>query len=333
MMTAQLSQPARPVLLVEGNPPQERQLSNILEAHGYRVSSAPNGRMALEMARREKPGLVVCDASMPDMNGHELCNRIKADARLADVPVILMTTPSDPQEFMRGLECRADQFVLKPCDAGQLVRRIQDLMADGDGRAAAPPGQQLLGLLLSAYQAATQRIRDLEGSETPRPSPAAQPAASTTPSQTSASGRHALPPFAPRSLRVLLIDDDPALLESLRSTLQDEGHRAHTTTGGRAGIEAFRDAQRAGKMFDVVITDLRMPYVDGHEVVASVRAMSPGTPIIVLTGWGHSGLSGEPPLQVDRVLGKPPRIRELRAALAELTGRRATDRPTPAPSD
>ncbi len=331
MMTAQLSQPARPVLLVEGNPLQGQPLSNILEAHGYRVSSAPNGRMALEMARREKPSLVVCDAVIPDMDGHELCNRIKADPKLATVPVILMITPAEPREFMRAADSRADHFVLKPCDAAQLVRRIQDVMLDGEAQAAAPPGKQLLGLLMSAYQAATQRIRELEkGNEASRQGPGAQAGAATP---TSASGRHALPPFAPRSLRVLLIDDDPALLESLRSTLQDEGHRAHTTTGGQAGIDAFRDAQRAGKMFDLVITDLRMPYVDGHEVVASVRAMSAGTPIIVLTGWGHSALPGEPPLQVDRVLGKPPRIRELRAALAELTGRRATDRTARGPSD
>jgi CheY-like chemotaxis protein len=100
-----------------------------------------------------------------------------------------------------------------------------------------------------------------------------------------------------------------------------------TTTGGQAGIDAFRDAQRAGKMFDVVITDLGMPYVDGRQVVASVRAMSSATPIILLTGWGQHALSEQDrPPQVDRLLGKPPRIRELRAALAELTGRRVTDR-------
>jgi DNA-binding response OmpR family regulator len=76
-----------------------------------------------------------------------------------------------------------------------------------------------------------------------------------------------------------------------------------------------------------VITDLSMPYVDGRQVVASVRTMSPGTPIILLTGWGQQVArdSGHA-LKVDRLLGKPPRIRELRAALAELTGRRATDR-------
>jgi DNA-binding response OmpR family regulator len=70
-----------------------------------------------------------------------------------------------------------------------------------------------------------------------------------------------------------------------------------------------------------------MPDVDGRQVVANLRATSSSTPIVLLTGWRHQLADRiEPPLNVDRLLGKPPRIRELRAALAELTGRRATDR-------
>ncbi len=70
-----------------------------------------------------------------------------------------------------------------------------------------------------------------------------------------------------------------------------------------------------------------MPDVDGRQVVANLRAISPGTPIILLTGWRHQLKDGaERSLNVDRLLGKPPRIRELRMALAELTGRRTSDR-------
>jgi DNA-binding response OmpR family regulator len=117
------------------------------------------------------------------------------------------------------------------------------------------------------------------------------------------------------------------LLESLRIALIDEGHKVTTAAGGQTGVDTFRAAQRLGKPYDVVITDLRMPDVDGREVVANVRRLSPATPIILLTGWGQQGgVEGAQTLAVDRLLGKPPRIRELRAALAELTGRRATDR-------
>jgi CheY-like chemotaxis protein len=144
---------------------------------------------------------------------------------------------------------------------------------------------------------------------------------------TASTGRHPAPMFATRSLRVLLVDDDPSLLESLRTALEDEGHKVVTASGGQLGIDAFRESQKAHRLFDIVITDLGMPYVDGRQVVASIRSMSPGTPIILLTGWGqHVANEGEKAPQVDRLLGKPPRIRELRSALAELTGRRATDR-------
>ena len=137
-----------------------------------------------------------------------------------------------------------------------------------------------------------------------------------------------VPPVHLRRLRVLLIDDDPTLIESLRSTLTDEGHKVMAVNGGEAGVEAFRVAQTCGMPFDIVFTDLAMPDVDGRQVVASLRELSPATPIVLLTGWQFQVSRDEQrALKVDRLLGKPPRIRELRAALIELTGRRATDRP------
>ena len=129
-----------------------------------------------------------------------------------------------------------------------------------------------------------------------------------------------------RSLRVLLIDDDPSLIESMRSALIDEGHKVTAAGGGQSGIDSFLAARTAGMPYDIVITDLAMPDVDGRQVIASLRAISPRTPIILLTGWRHQLADRvDRPPQVDRLLGKPPRIRELRAALAELTSRRAAD--------
>jgi PleD family two-component response regulator len=95
------------------------------------------------------------------------------------------------------------------------------------------------------------------------------------------------PSGAVRSLRVLLIDDDPSLVEALRTSLADEGHKVSAATGGQSGIDTFRAARGTGLPFDIVITDLSMPDVDGRQVVASLRAISPGTPIILLTGWRH----------------------------------------------
>jgi CheY-like chemotaxis protein len=80
------------------------------------------------------------------------------------------------------------------------------------------------------------------------------------------------------------------------------------------------EAKEGGEPFSIVITDRGMPHVDGRKVAASIRAASPDTPIVLLTGWGQRLASehGVPP-EVNRLLSKPLKLPELRAALVELT--------------
>ena len=119
--------------------------------------------------------------------------------------------------------------------------------------------------------------------------------------------------------RILVVDDDPLLLKSLRDALDTDGHVVTTAAGGLAGLEAFSAAREAGKPFDLVITDLGMPYVDGRQVASGIKELSPSTPVILLTGWGQRLMDdGELPPHVDRVLNKPPKLADLRAALAAL---------------
>jgi len=123
----------------------------------------------------------------------------------------------------------------------------------------------------------------------------------------------------PTRLRILVVDDDPLLIKSLRDTLETDGHFVTTATGGREGIDAFRAAHGREETFAVVITDLGMPYVNGREVAAAIKGIAPSTPIILLTGWGQRLVAeGDIPPHVDRVLNKPPRLREIREALAQL---------------
>jgi signal transduction histidine kinase/HAMP domain-containing protein len=125
-----------------------------------------------------------------------------------------------------------------------------------------------------------------------------------------------------RPLRVLIVDDDPLIIESLRETLRGDGHRVTAADGGQAGIDAFEAARARGEPFEMVITDLGMPYVDGRRVAAAIKSASPHTPVVLLTGWGQRlTAENQIPPNVDRVLNKPPRLRELRAALAELARR------------
>jgi PAS domain S-box-containing protein len=128
----------------------------------------------------------------------------------------------------------------------------------------------------------------------------------------------------PSRLRILVVDDDPLLLNSLRDTLEGDGHSVSVASGGRAGIDAFQAALDGRTPFDLVITDLGMPYVDGRQVASSIKQASPSTPIVLLTGWGQRLMDeGGTPSHVDRVLNKPPKLSELRPALAELTANRS----------
>lgn len=595
---------AATILIAEDSATQAARLKHILETQGYQVLSAPNGRLALEAARLRKPGLIISDVVMPEMTGYELCSAIKSDPRLNDVPVILVTTLSDPQDVIRGLACRADNFILKPYDPDYLLGRVQFVLVNSRMRQHEQPGMgleiffngqrhfitadrlQILNLLLSTYEAAIQRNRELSNTqdtlrqtnielqeltqqledrvrlrtvELERTNEALRQAQQTVIQQERlralgqmASGiahdinnaispialyteslieretglssrardhlltiqraiddvaqtvarmrefyrpreqeaplmvvqvnplveqvldltrarwsdlpqrkgvmielkteltaelpgirgaeneirdaltnlifnavdampeggtievgsnvttrmaedgsvshsvvlevkdggvgmdeetrRRCLEPFfttkgergtglglamvygmaqrhnaqleiesqpgigttirilfpanttpttpvvrvrlkneSGAALRLLIVDDDPLLIESLRSTLQEEGHEVTAAEGGQAGIDAFKAALDAGSPFNLVITDLGMPYVDGRQVMSAVRAVAPRTPIILLTGWGQRVAGEAAGLQADRLLSKPPRLHELRAALSDLT--------------
>jgi signal transduction histidine kinase/ActR/RegA family two-component response regulator/HAMP domain-containing protein len=122
----------------------------------------------------------------------------------------------------------------------------------------------------------------------------------------------------PKRLRLLVVDDDPLLIKSLRDTLETDGHVIVTANGGQDGIEAFRKARESSEPFAAAITDLGMPYVDGRQVASAIKNISPSTPVILLTGWGQRLVAeGDVPPHVDRVLNKPPKLRELREALAQ----------------
>ena len=125
----------------------------------------------------------------------------------------------------------------------------------------------------------------------------------------------------PTGLRLLVVDDDPVLLRTLRDTLEADGHVVITASGGQEGIDLFRKSVNANQPFSAVITDLGMPYVDGRQVASALKRMSSSTPVIMLTGWGQRLVAeGDIPANVDMVLNKPPKLRDLREALAQFCG-------------
>jgi len=124
-----------------------------------------------------------------------------------------------------------------------------------------------------------------------------------------------------RCLRILVVDDDPLVLQTLTRLLEADGHAVVAANAGQAGIDAFTAAHARGEDFSLVLTDLGMPHVDGRKVAGAVKQASPSTPVIMLTGWGQGlGPDGDTPLHVDQILGKPPKLAELRQALSRHGG-------------
>lgn len=123
-----------------------------------------------------------------------------------------------------------------------------------------------------------------------------------------------------RPLRILCIDDEPLLRDLMHDVLELDHHDVTVAKDGKEGLELFRSNLRAGEPYEVVITDLGMPEIDGNHVAKAIKAESPQTPVIMLTGWGSMmKADGAPNPEVDAVIGKPPRMQELSNLLFQIT--------------
>ncbi|MGB8371256.1 MAG: ATP-binding protein [Limisphaerales bacterium] len=123
-----------------------------------------------------------------------------------------------------------------------------------------------------------------------------------------------------RSLHILCIDDDAQVRQLLDDCLTHFNHRVMVASGGEHGMELFRTAMLKNQPYEVVITDLGMPKMDGHQVARTIKAESPNTPIIMMTGWGTiMREEGETASEVAAVIGKPPRMQELNDLLLRVT--------------
>ena len=167
-----------PVLIAEDSPTQALRLQNTLEKSGFSVTVSRNGREALDSLAKMRPALVISDIQMPVMDGYELCRCVKADPVLRDIPLILLTSLSAPQDIIRGLESGADNFVVKPYDEDFLLARIRTVLANrdlgtpvngaaiavhfaGERYEIAADRRQILNLLLSTYETALRTNADL----------------------------------------------------------------------------------------------------------------------------------------------------------------------------
>lgn len=172
-------QTARHILIVEDSPTQTKLLRVILEEHGFNVDAAHNGIEALEKVRNKLPHLVITDIIMPEMDGFALCQALKHDQQFKSIPVMLLTSLSDPQDVIKGLQAGADNFLTKPYEDEVLLSRIEAIFLNQELRKGKSPageieivfkGQkyyvnsdrlQVIDLLLSTYDNAIQKNTEL----------------------------------------------------------------------------------------------------------------------------------------------------------------------------
>jgi CheY-like chemotaxis protein len=115
------------ILVVDDVQRNVRLLEAILVAAGYEVASAGSGAEALEAVGRGAPDLVLLDIRMPDMDGHEVCRRLRADPASEFLPIVMVTSAED-EERVAALEAGADDFVAKPFDNDELLARVRSLI-------------------------------------------------------------------------------------------------------------------------------------------------------------------------------------------------------------
>lgn len=122
------------VVVIEDSRTQAAQLRAILAREGLDVRVAEDGEAGLAVCQQlaEPPAVVLSDVLMPGIDGFEVCRRLKADARLAAVPVMLLTSLGDPRDVLRALQAGADNYCTKPYRADVLVRRVRQLSERGD---------------------------------------------------------------------------------------------------------------------------------------------------------------------------------------------------------
>ena len=125
----------RKILVVEDSPTQAQHLRLLLEAEGYRVERAPNGREGLERAQVAPPDLIISDVTMPVMDGWDFCRAVKSSPRLKRIPFVLLTERGTAGDIIRGLEHGADNFITKPFEDDYLRERLRRIFENLDLRA------------------------------------------------------------------------------------------------------------------------------------------------------------------------------------------------------
>jgi len=171
------------ILIVEDSLTQGEKLKYILESDNFRVHWCVTASNALNWLKANRPTLIISDVMMPEMDGFQFCSVVKNHEQWRDIPMILLTTLSEPYDILKGLESGADNFITKPYNRDYLLSRIEYLLVNlklrsmdnkrnpemgieiyfaGKKHRITSERLQIIDLLFSTYEAVVQKNLELE---------------------------------------------------------------------------------------------------------------------------------------------------------------------------
>ena len=112
------------ILIVDDIPANLKVLGDILKGDGYKVRPVPNGMLALQVAEKEKPDLILLDIMMPDMDGYEVCRRLKENKDLSGIPVIFISALNETDDIVKALTSGGADYITKPFKAEEVKARV-----------------------------------------------------------------------------------------------------------------------------------------------------------------------------------------------------------------
>lgn len=152
------------VLVVDDDPPSLKMTAYLFQEEGYEVLTAEDGRQALELIEHEEPDLIVLDVMMPQIDGLEVCRRVRQHR---NIPIIILSAKGEISDRVLGLEIGADDYLAKPFEPSELLARVKALMRRAEAFASPPSHERLTvnGITLDAVGnlaiLADGRVRDL----------------------------------------------------------------------------------------------------------------------------------------------------------------------------
>jgi two-component system, cell cycle response regulator len=226
------------LLLVEDEQVNRDLFRRRLERKGYAVVPAETGHQAVELARSEKPDLVLMDLGLPDIDGWEATRRIKADPATAAIPVIVLSAHTSAEARAQAFAAGCEDFEVKPVDWEALFAKIEEALRKAEERAkarAAPPANDEIDLGGAGSDSTATRVIPARA--------------------------------APGQARILVVEDNDANRVMLCRRLLKHGYATTEAADGRQALDAVRR-----EPFDLVLCDIMMPGVDGYEVLKEMKA-------------------------------------------------------------